>query len=98
MCAWSQAADSGKLRDVLERGHDTYADFVKQVGKRHKLKGKAMWMPFRLCLTGSLQGAELAPLMETLALEDGDVKDQSQYVKLEARLEKLRAQLKEREG
>ena len=93
-----QAADSGTLKEVLENGHETYASWVKKMGKKHKLKGKAMWMPFRLCLTGSLQGPELAPLMATLALEEGDVKEQGVYVPLSERIEILRKQVGVREA
>ncbi|KAK9808057.1 hypothetical protein WJX73_010913 [Symbiochloris irregularis] len=55
-----EAAESGKLHDVLQNGHDTYAAWVKE--------------------------------------EDGDVKDKGSFVTLDERLERLRTQLKEREG
>lgn len=85
-----QAKDAGTLQASLESGPDTYTAWVKEIGKKHKVKGKNMWMPFRLFLTGALQGAELAPLMATLKLEDQDVKDRSVYVKLSDRVEILR--------
>ena len=97
-----QAKDAEKLRDVLARptdaavdavletGPDAYAAWVKGIGKELKLKGKNMWMPFRLCLTGALQGAELSPLMAALALENNDVVDRKLYVPVSERVEILR--------
>ena len=85
-----QAADADKLRSVLDAGADSYAAWVKGIGKKYKVKGKNMWMPFRLCLTGSLQGAELSPLLACLELENNDVKDRSIYVPLSQRIEILR--------
>ena len=85
-----QAKDANTLREVLEQGPEAYDAWVKGIGKKYKIKGKNMWMPFRLFLTGSLQGAELAPLMATLALEDQDVKDRDAYVPVSQRVEIVR--------
>lgn len=85
-----QAHDSHQLEDAVCAGQDAYAKWVKGIGKELGVKGKAMWMPFRLCLTGSTEGAELAPLMAALAKEDGDVLKEGIYVPLSERVEVLR--------
>ena len=63
---------------------------VRGVGKKFGRKGKRLWMPLRLCLTGKLEGPELDLLLPCLQLEDEDVQGQQDYVNLAGRIEVLR--------
>ena len=48
VAAW----DSGELRKALE-GPDAYKAWVKGFGKAQKRKGKRLFMPLRIALTGN---------------------------------------------
>ena len=84
-----QAHDKGELEQRLDEGADGFKSWISGLGKQYKLKGKGLWMPVRIALTGSMQGAELAPLLAVLRLENGDVAEQGAYLSLQDRLQRL---------
>ena len=86
----AQAHDSGELERKLDEGADGFKSWISVLGKKYKLKGKACWMPVRIALTGSMAGAELAPLLAVLRLENGDVREQGAYLSIQDRLKRLR--------
>ncbi|SMP08630.1 glutamyl-tRNA synthetase/nondiscriminating glutamyl-tRNA synthetase [Desulfurobacterium pacificum] len=48
---------------------ETFKEAVKQVGKTLKVKGKELFMPIRIALTGKMSGVEVPILAETLGKE-----------------------------
>ena len=48
-----EAFDSGELPRVVAEGGDAYKGWVKALGKAQKRKGKRLFMPLRLALTGT---------------------------------------------
>ncbi|MED6110105.1 Glutamate--tRNA ligase, chloroplastic/mitochondrial [Stylosanthes scabra] len=53
------AYDNGELVAALEEGHDGWKKWVKGFGKSLKRKGKSLFMPLRLLLTGKLHGPDM---------------------------------------
>lgn len=47
------AYDSGELPTALAEGTDAYKGWVKALGKAQKRKGKRLFMPLRVALTGT---------------------------------------------
>ncbi|KAA6429651.1 MAG: glutamate--tRNA chloroplastic mitochondrial-like [Trebouxia sp. A1-2] len=83
------AYDSGGLKSAVESGPDGYKTWLKGVGKEQKRKGKHLYMPMRVALTGSQHGPEVGEVLRLLLLEDGDIKDSSAYVSLPQRMQQL---------
>ncbi|KAM3685192.1 hypothetical protein ACJW31_11G099400 [Castanea mollissima] len=53
------AYDSGELLGALEEGHAGWQKWVKNFGKSLKCKGKSLFMPLRVLLTGKLHGPDI---------------------------------------
>ncbi|KAB1209870.1 Glutamate--tRNA ligase, chloroplastic/mitochondrial [Morella rubra] len=53
------AYDSGELLGALEEGPAGWQKWVKNFGKLHKRKGKSLFMPLRVLLTGKLHGPDM---------------------------------------
>ncbi|KAK4747710.1 hypothetical protein SAY87_014296 [Trapa incisa] len=53
------AYDSGELLGALEEGHSGWQKWVKSIGKSLKRKGKSLFMPLRVLLTGKLHGPDM---------------------------------------
>jgi len=47
------AYDSGELQEAIAGADDAYKSWVKAVGKAQKRKGKRLFMPLRVALTGN---------------------------------------------
>ena len=47
------AFDSGELPAALAEGADAYKGWMKALGKAQKRKGKRLFMPLRVALTGT---------------------------------------------
>lgn len=84
------AYDCGELTKAVSEGPEGYKSWLKGVGKDQQRKGKRLFMPMRMALTGSQHGPEVGEVLRLLALEDGDVKDTTSYVSLEQRVQQLR--------
>ena len=76
---------------AIASGHDGYKKWINGIGKALGRKGKRLFMPARIALTGRMQGPDVGEVLSMLALEDGDVADKGAYVALPERMEKLRA-------
>ncbi|KAI7838189.1 hypothetical protein COHA_008037 [Chlorella ohadii] len=87
------AHDSGELAAAVASGHDGYKKWVNSVGKAQGRKGKRLFMPMRVALTGRMAGPDVGDVLGMLALESGDVADAAAYVQLPQRMEQLRAWL-----
>ena len=55
--------------DILQTVGAEYADFIAALKTRTGVKGKAMFMPLRAALTGTLHGPELAGVMRLMPVE-----------------------------
>ncbi|XP_042499939.1 glutamate--tRNA ligase, chloroplastic/mitochondrial [Macadamia integrifolia] len=53
------AYDSGEFHAALEEGHAGWQKWVKSFGKSMKRKGKSLFMPLRVLLTGKLHGPDM---------------------------------------
>ncbi|CAG9463046.1 unnamed protein product [Pedinophyceae sp. YPF-701] len=86
LAAW----DSGELAKVAaeEGGLETW---FKAVGKEQGRKGKRLFLPMRVALTGKLSGADIGDQLLLLSTEDGELVDRDAIVSLEQRMERLRA-------
>ncbi|KAF6253056.1 non-discriminatory gln-glu-trna synthetase [Scenedesmus sp. NREL 46B-D3] len=86
------AHDSGDLAAAIAGGRDTFKKWINGVGKAQKRKGKRLFMPMRVALTGRMQGPDVGELLAALAQESGsDVVDRSSLVALPQRMETLKA-------
>eukprot|EP00878_Enallax_costatus_P016251 GHUV01017045.1.p1 GENE.GHUV01017045.1~~GHUV01017045.1.p1 ORF type:complete len:348 (+),score=63.29 GHUV01017045.1:314-1357(+) len=86
------AYDSGDLAAAVAGGHDTFKKWINSVGKAQKRKGKRLFMPMRIALTGRMQGPDVGELLLALSKESGsDMVDGSSFVGLAARMEALRS-------
>eukprot|EP00193_Tetraselmis_chui_P022775 CAMPEP_0177772838 /NCGR_PEP_ID=MMETSP0491_2-20121128/12499_1 /TAXON_ID=63592 /ORGANISM="Tetraselmis chuii, Strain PLY429" /LENGTH=578 /DNA_ID=CAMNT_0019290801 /DNA_START=66 /DNA_END=1802 /DNA_ORIENTATION=+ len=78
--------DSGELVTTIEEGG--MKKWIKALGKEMGIKGKRLFMPLRVALTGKMAGPDIGEQLSVLALEDGDVNQD--VVRLPERMEKLR--------
>ncbi|KAK9819489.1 hypothetical protein WJX81_001785, partial [Elliptochloris bilobata] len=86
VAAW----DAGELGGAAAGEPDAFKAWVKALGKAQKRKGKRLFMPLRIALTGAMAGPDVGEILALLALEDGDVADRGAYVPLPERIEALR--------
>ncbi|XP_057964755.1 glutamate--tRNA ligase, chloroplastic/mitochondrial [Malania oleifera] len=86
------AHDSGELLGALEGGHAGWQKWVKNFGKSLKRKGKSLFMPLRVLLTGKLHGPDMGASMLLLhrAGTCGIVSPQAGFVSLDERFKILR--------
>jgi glutamyl/glutaminyl-tRNA synthetase len=70
----------------------TTKKWIKDIGKALDCKGKRLFMPVRIALTGQMAGPDVGQLLELLAKEDNVCKVDG-YVKLPERMETLRASM-----
>ena len=87
--------ESGELPARLEEGEEAFGVWQKALGKATKRRGRRLFLPIRLALTGSLEGPEVGPLLVMLGRENGDVVDPHTFVPLPARVAQLQAWLQE---
>jgi len=62
-------AFSDELSQVEELSAETFKQIMKTIQKKTGIKGKFLWMPVRIALTGQMHGAELAKVVEILGKE-----------------------------
>ena len=60
-------------------------------GKAQERKGKRLFMPIRIALTGSMQGPDVGEVMRLLAMEDGDVQQSHILIGLDDSMKALHA-------
>lgn len=86
------AYDSGELTSALEEGHAGWTKWVKSFGKSLKRKGKGLFMPLRVLLTGQLHGPDMGANIVLLyrAGNTGIVNPQEGFVTLDERFQILR--------
>ncbi|KAG1359027.1 glutamate--tRNA ligase, chloroplastic/mitochondrial [Cocos nucifera] len=86
------AYDSGELREALEEGHAGWQKWVKSFGKLLKRKGRSLFMPIRLLLTGKLHGPDMGASIVLIYKAGicGAVSPQAGFVTLDERFKILR--------
>ncbi|KAK1394626.1 Glutamate--tRNA ligase [Heracleum sosnowskyi] len=86
------AYDSGELFDALDQGKPGWQKWVKSFGKSVKRKGKSLFMPLRVLLTGKLHGPDIGGSVVLLhTVGTGDIiASQAGFVTLEERIKLLR--------
>ncbi|CAN1142173.1 Glutamate--tRNA ligase, chloroplastic/mitochondrial [Linum perenne] len=86
------AYDSGELGTALEGGHSGWKKWVKDFGKSTKRKGKSLFMPLRVLLTGKLHGPDIGGSVVLLhrAGVEGIVGPEVGFLSLEERFRMLR--------
>ncbi|CAA7409485.1 unnamed protein product [Spirodela intermedia] len=86
------AYDSGELREALEEGKAGWQKWVKSFGKALKRKGKSLFMPLRVLLTGKLHGPEMGGSIALLyeAGKSGVVGPEVGFLTLDERFKLLR--------
>lgn len=89
------AADSGELQGAAEAGDggEGYKTWAKAVGKATGRKGKRLFMPLRVALTGRTQGPDVGEVVAALARCDPgrDLAAGVAFVPLSTRVAALRA-------
>ncbi|CAH2043582.1 unnamed protein product [Thlaspi arvense] len=86
------AYDSGEIPKALAEGQGGWQKWVKAFGKSLKRKGKSLFMPLRVLLTGKLHGPEMATSIVLIhkAGSPGVVVPQAGFVSMEERFKILR--------
>ncbi|GKV02754.1 hypothetical protein SLEP1_g15149 [Rubroshorea leprosula] len=86
------AYDSGELLGALEEGSACWQKWVKSFGKTLKRKGKSLFLPLRVLLTGKLHGPDMGSSVLLLhkAGTCGIIAPQVGFVTLKERFEMLR--------
>ncbi|XP_020408524.1 glutamate--tRNA ligase, chloroplastic/mitochondrial [Zea mays] len=86
------AYDSGELTQALAEGRDGWQKWVKGFGKSIKRKGKGLFMPLRVLLTGKLHGPDIGGAIALIhkAGVCGAVTPQSNFVTLDERFRVLK--------
>ncbi|WZZ00641.1 hypothetical protein YC2023_072969 [Brassica napus] len=86
------AYDSGEIPKALAEGQSGWQKWVKAFGKSTKRKGKSLFMPLRVLLTGKLHGPEMATsiVLISKAGSPGIVAPQAGFVSMEERFKILR--------
>ncbi|KAL6779494.1 TSX2 [Auxenochlorella protothecoides x Auxenochlorella symbiontica] len=83
----------GSLQAAVTGGPDAYKSWIKGLGKSMKRKGKRLFMPVRIALTGSQAGPDVGQALRLLTLEDGDLAAGVTVVHLDDRIKALQAWL-----
>lgn len=81
-----KAHESGELAAAVKEG--TVKNFINATGKALERKGKRLFMPFRIALTGRMQGPDVG---EVLTLLDKAAGSSDKIVDLDARVQALKA-------
>jgi glutamyl-tRNA synthetase len=81
-----KAHATGELAIAVKEG--TVKNFINSTGKALDRKGKRLFMPFRIALTGRMQGPDVG---EVLTLLDKAAGESDKIVDLNARVEALKA-------
>ena len=87
------SADSGALAAAVAGGPDGWKAYVKEAGKALGRKGKGLFMPLRLALTGCLHGPDIGEQLGLVETAPGNVAAADAVTPLPQRMAALRAWL-----
>lgn len=65
-------------------------EFIKPIGKAQKRKGKRLFMPMRIALTGKMHGPDVGEILNVIMQPDTSAVNQATFVNLDQRIEALR--------
>lgn len=82
--------ESGELQVAVDEGK--FKGFVKGIGKTSGRKGKRLFMPIRVALTGRMQGPEVSDVLALLSAAEKEGAAADVLVPLGKRIETLKAQ------
>ena len=92
-----EAHASGQLEAAIEAGPQAYKAWVNAIGQALKRKGKRLFLPLRLALTGRVEGPEVGAALRVLhAVDAAELGQAARCVPLEERARALRALLESR--
>lgn len=85
------AYDSRELPEAVNAGPEAYKSWLKKLGKSLSRKGKRLFLPLRLALTGRMEGPEVGAVLRMLNLVDErELGAQAEFASLDARIATLR--------
>lgn len=86
------AYDNGELQNALDNGSSGWQKWVKSFGKALKRKGKGLFMPLRVLLTGKLHGPDMGTTILLLqkAGNSAIITSRANFMTLEERIHVLR--------
>eukprot|EP00242_Pyramimonas_sp_CCMP2087_P002912 CAMPEP_0198230630 /NCGR_PEP_ID=MMETSP1445-20131203/114764_1 /TAXON_ID=36898 /ORGANISM="Pyramimonas sp., Strain CCMP2087" /LENGTH=581 /DNA_ID=CAMNT_0043911187 /DNA_START=416 /DNA_END=2161 /DNA_ORIENTATION=- len=70
---------------------DTVKKWIMAQGKAMTRKGKGLFMPMRIALTGRMQGPEVPAVLSMLVTVEGEVAEGAGFANLDARMAELKA-------
>lgn len=87
-----EAFDCGELQAAIDGGHDAWSKWIKGMGKGFKRKGKRLFMPVRVLLTGGMRGPEVGAILALVRQGEssGAVTEKAGLVTLDERIKILR--------
>lgn len=89
-----EAHASGQLEAAIEAGPQAYKAWVNAVGKTLKRKGKRLFLPLRLALTGRVEGPEVGAALRVLhAVDAVELGQAARCIPLKERTRALRVLL-----
>lgn len=80
--------ENGTLQKAIEE--DSLGTLIKATGKKLKRKGKRIFMPYRIAISGMMEGPEISKIAKLLFVENGELLDRSSFVSLDSRMETLK--------
>lgn len=80
--------ENGVLQQAIEE--DSIGALIKTTGKKLKRRGKCIFMPYRIAITGLMEGPEVSKILKLLFFENGEILDRSNFVPLSTRMETLK--------
>lgn len=65
--------------------------FLNPIGKAQKRKGKRLFMPVRIALTGRMHGPDVGEILNVIMKPDNGAVDPAAFVTLDQRMKALKA-------
>ena len=87
------AWEDGSLREAVKDAswRRAWKAWVKELGKGLGRKGKQLFMPLRVAMTGRMQGGDVGQQLEVLREASGSLGPNAKMVDLEERMARLKA-------
>lgn len=83
-----EAHESGELARVAQE--KDWKGWTKGLGKELGRKGKRLFMPLRILITGRMQGPDVGAQLSLVAIGEGEVVEEGLFVTLDERMETLK--------
>ena len=81
--------ESGELKELVETEPENFKAYIKKVGKELGIKGKNLFLPVRICMTGCMQGPDVGDQVFLVKTAEACVTSDA-LVSFEERMEVLR--------